>query len=390
MKTMKKLCQAIMRMVLAISMVFGTGICSVFADELESSNLNNALDSQNAIVTSLTTNRQSISNAFDLLEEAEELDGNNPDILIEHIDYIIQEEGENPDLENLKTLITDAQSLNAEYIALTDDEKAIYDNYFEELILEDYVYSGESYEDIVNYYAKISNIILDIGLATANANAITISSNNDLYSLKVNGLELDVDNLTLTIYVGYEVEDLEVIANAYMSGITNVEIIKPNTLIVGENEVKVIVTSLNGQVKEYILTVIRQNQSADQGDPADEKETTNTTDTKKTVVTPLVNESTDKEDTVTSLVSTTNNVSDSTDDSDIDEKTDNKSNNKKETKKYDEEVEEESGLNGLTVLLIVGGIALIGFGIYMLFGDKDDNTVGIKKTNNKSNQKNKK
>ena len=371
MKHVKKLCQATVKVLLVSAMVFQMGITGVFALEPTQPTI---LDDQNVIVELLNTNKESYENALEILNEAQELDGNDPDVLIGHIDYINSQNVEvNDDLENLKSLIEGAKALNEEYSRLTSEEDKIeYAENFAQKILNEYREPNTNIEELTNYYAQMSNILMDIGLA----DAVAAISDNSALEIYVNGLPMDVDKLTDTVYVGNMVEDLEVLVVLNGAEATY-EITKPEVLGVGDNEVKITITAPNGSVKEYVYNVVREDVFAAQGDGTDEKTT-------QAVVTPLVAEP-EKETTSTITYSVSNDVDEIT--IEDDEKEETKTEDEEE---YDEELEEEKGLNGFTILLIVAGIALIGFGIYMLFGDKDDVTPkNNKKVSNSSKPKNK-
>lgn len=427
MKTMKKLCQATLKFVLVLTMVFGIGVTGVFADEIPENNQNNtnisdllnevkALDpeeknyglqtiigaieydlEENLIdeehlnsLTNIVTGISSLfSNIYDNKESysqvIEKLDMdqlNDRDNLITYLETV---KNANVDLsdsfDNLIALINSSDSLATVYNdvknnpdSVNQELSSLYDMVMFQHALIKY---NSSDSDYISVIGKLLNS--DITLNETIVEVQSVASDNSLVYLEVNGLELDVNNLTGTVYVGYEVENLDVQAfqNTFA---TTVEIIKPDVLVVGDNEVKIIVTSLDGQVKEYVLNVIRLDASADQGDPADETQN---------VVEPVAAQ---PETTEAEVVPMTNNVTTtSTVTKPKEEKK--KEDTKKETKKYEEDEEEKEGLNGFTVLLIVGGIALIGFGIYMLFGDKDDEIPTVKEVkkpnkNLKSNKNN--
>ena len=434
MKTMKKLCQATLRLVLAISMVFGTGITSVFANEpgtadpdkvavvnallgelktldpelknVEFQNMISGIEERDANATS--NDNEYLDNVANVIEgvkdfntdlysnktlyeqaiaglDAQELYYNEH--LIEYIQSVI-DNNETPELNEsfnaLIQLIQKSDSLATTYNSISGNEEiaGIYDTVFEQYTIVNYETATSN--DFIAVIGPVLNSETRLNEIVANVN--TIASDNTLTELVVNGLELDVNELTGTIYVGYQVEVLDVIATT-TNGNASVQIIKPEVLVVGNNEVRIIVTSLDGQVREYILNVIRQGEFADQGDAEDE--TTNT----QVEATPLeVTPNESEEVAVTTLANTNDSANTST--VEDEETTTDEEKDEKEAKKYDEEIaEDEEGLNGFTVLLIVGGIALIGFGIYMLFGDKDDEipkVKGIKNSKNNSKSKNRK
>ena len=434
MKTMKKLCQATIRFVLAISMVFGTGITSVFANEpgtadpdkvavvnallgelktldpeLKNVEFQNMISGIEERVANATSNdNEYLDNVTNVIEgvkdfntdlysnktlyeqaiaglDAQELYYNEH--LIEYIQSVI-DNNVTPELNEsfnaLIQLIQKSDSLATTYNSISENEEiaGIYDTVFEQYTIVNYETATSN--DFIAVIGPVLNGETRLNEIVANVN--TIASDNTLTELVVNGLELDVNELTGTIYVGYQVEVLDVIATT-TNGNASVQIIKPEVLVVGNNEVRIIVTSLDGQVREYILNVIRQGEFADQGDAEDE--TTNT----QVEATPLeVTPNESEEVAVTTLANTNDSANTST--VEDEETTTDEEKDEKEAKKYDEEIaEDEEGLNGFTVLLIVGGIALIGFGIYMLFGDKDDEipkVKGIKNSKNNSKSKNRK
>lgn len=374
MKAIKKLCQATLTLVLTISLVFGTGIKGVFAN-VQSGEYQTAIQEQTEFMELLSNNMESYKNALNLLSDAEELNSNDQATINNYIDTLINSDAttdsDEDSLNELKNLLIAANEVEASLSLVTDDsEKELYSQNFKVLVTN--LVTQDNIDGLADFLANIVTIIPDFGLS----DAIVSVSSTDLSELEVNGLQLNLDETTATLYVGYEVIDLEVVATPVLST-TRVEIIKPSELVVGNNEVRIIVTPLSGQVKEYILNVVRLKQYEAQGDGKDEATSSSSSSTS---VEPMV--ATQEESTpISSYVSksTSSAVSiDETEDSD-----------KKEVKEYDEEVAEEKGLNGLTILLIVAGIALIGFGIYMLFGDKDDDIpeVKTKKVNNIGNTK---
>ncbi len=169
------------------------------------------------------------------------------------------------------------------------------------------------------------------------------SADNNLTSLTINGIEMDVKEETYKVYVGNDVTELKVVF-AKSNENAKVEILNSENLKVGANEVIVIVTAENGDVRQYTIEVIR-------AEATPVVATTETDNKEEVVVTPL-----------------TNNTSNET----IEEEHKNTSDS---AEKYDEEIEEKEGLSALTVFLIVAGIALVGYGIYKLFGDKEDQKI---------------
>ena len=176
------------------------------------------------------------------------------------------------------------------------------------------------------------------------------SCDNTLSNLKANDIELDLTQQSHKIYVGNDVTKLDL---SYLKNHekATVEVVNPEELKVGSNEVIVRVTAENGEVREYVLEVIRA-----------EKEVVATTTENNT-----------KEEVKATQMST-NNYSDETIENTV-ELEEEKSNTSNSNEKYNEEIEEEKGLNGLTVLLIVAGIALVGFGIYKIFGEQEDKKI---------------
>lgn len=177
------------------------------------------------------------------------------------------------------------------------------------------------------------------------------SCDNTLSNLKANDIELDLTQGTHKIYVGNDVTKLDLLYLKNHEKAT-VEVVNPEELKVGSNKVIVRVTAENGEVREYVLEVIRE-----------EKEVAASTTENNT-----------KEEVKATQMST-NNYSDETIDNTVEEVEEEKSNTSDSNEKYNEELEEETGLNGLTVLLIVAGIALVGFGIYKIFGEQEDKKI---------------
>ncbi len=186
------------------------------------------------------------------------------------------------------------------------------------------------------------------------------SCDNTLKNLIANNIELDLTKENQTITVGHDVTSIELIFEANNPN-AKVEVLNNTDLKVGENTVLVIVTAPNGEVRQYTLTVVRQ-----------EKEASN-------LVTTVSN--TNQNNTEDEENSSVETVKVSTEDStalEDDEKTvdnEEKSNTSDSSEKYNEEIEEDEGTNGLIILIIVVGIALVGFGIYKLFGDKEGKKI---------------
>lgn len=443
MKTARKLCQTMLSFILVCSMFFGTGITNVIAESIDTTALETnlaevktlvekietayeyeqsasakdtinsikdqlviienmiasddlqGLDEKNAYleaIKEILTNVSEYTKGYDSLfvelfdeekienyylalqdlEAADDLGYDNGEI---H-NYIQSRKDEalanaSEDLYNalcdLENLIIEAEAVGSIYEVMSGidykEYQSIYETLYNEYILVSLTAPQEvpndkvleAYEIMNNMLADFSAIFPDVGFGGILENIEKIVSNNNLKELVVNGLELDVKELSHTVYVGYELENLEVIATAEDSRAT-VSITKPDVLVEGDNAVSVKVVALNGEVKEYKVNVVKLAKNADQGDA--EEPTTPVEETKEV------------EETITY-------VSNDTKDEVEEETTTEKEEDKEE---YDEEIEEESGLNGFTILLIVGGIALIGFGIYMLFGDKDEEIPKVKET----------
>lgn len=169
------------------------------------------------------------------------------------------------------------------------------------------------------------------------------SCDNTLTNLTVNGIELDTNESNHKIYVGNNVTELQILFERSNPN-SKVEILNGKDLKVGSNEVIVIVTAENGEVRQYTLEVVRAEEVV--------ATTMETTDTDDVETITLNNSVVEDEETIKEEIK---NTSDS-------------------ALKYNEEVEED-GLNGLTVLLIVIGIALVGFGVYKIFGEKEDQKI---------------
>jgi len=175
------------------------------------------------------------------------------------------------------------------------------------------------------------------------------SCDNNLTSLTVNGIEMDVTEGTYKVYVGNDVTEIKVLFEQSSSN-AKVEVLNATNLKVGTNEVIVLVTAENGEVRQYTIEVVR-------AEATPIVTTTETDDTIEAVVTPLTN----------------NNVSNETIEEEVIEEE--HKNTSDSAEKYDEEIEEKEGLSALTVLLIVIGIALVGYGVYKIFGEKEDRKI---------------
>lgn len=442
MKTARKLCQTMLSFILVCSMFFGTGITSVIAEGIDPTVVQNNLYDvetligdfedleryQNYGTDNMKNTINSIKDQLDIIQNM--IDSGDLQGLAEKNDYLVAIYNildnilnHNANLLQLVSRISDncykafedlksaddlgydegrihsyitgrieiAENNNDDALAtalgeldqFVTEAENIVNPYYEDMMNEDYgeyedifkslyseflkmiftvpsdVQNDEDalgmYNELLNKFVDFSSILPDVGMRESAETIQKIISNNSLKELVVNGLELDVKELSHTVYVGYELENLEVIATAEDSRAT-VSITKPDVLIVGDNAVSVKVVALNGDVKEYKVNVVKLEKTADQGDA--QEPTTPVEETKEV------------EETITY-------VSNDTKDEVEEETTTEKEEDKEE---YDEEIEEESGLNGFTILLIVGGIALIGFGIYMLFGDKDEEIPKVKET----------
>jgi len=170
------------------------------------------------------------------------------------------------------------------------------------------------------------------------------SCENRLTSLVVNGIEMDVTKETYKVYVGNDVTEIKVLFEQTNKN-SKVEVLNADNLKVGTNEVIVIVTAENGDVRQYTIEVIRAEAQV---------VTTTEVDNNEAVVTPL-----------------TNNTSNETVEEVVEEETKNTSDS---ATKYNEEIEEE-GLSALTVFFIVVGIAFVGYGVYKIFGEKEDKKI---------------
>lgn len=185
------------------------------------------------------------------------------------------------------------------------------------------------------------------------------SCDNTLTNLTINGIEMDVLEETYKVYVGNDVTEIKVLFEQAHEN-AKVEVLNAKDLKVGTNEVIVVVTAENGEIRQYVIEVIRAEAKA--------------------VVTTTENKTDDEVKTITLNNSVVEEV----------EPEDEHKNTSDSNEKYNEEVEEE-GLSALTVLLIVIGIGLVGYGIYKIFGDKEDQKIDkafgtSKKTPNKTSK----
>jgi len=343
------------------------------------SNILNYNDQFEVLIGNIFDDFESNYLALEDLESAEELSNDNGAIA-EYINYrigVAREAGNDELVEaliDLFNMIRFAENfVNPSYVTMIEtdyeDNQSVYETLYKEYILmglvipEDFGLTNEevllTYELLTNTFVDFSAILPDVGFGE-NLEAIEkIVSNNNLKELKVNGLELDVKEVEHTVYVGNELEVVEVIATPEDSRAT-VSITKPDLLVEGDNSVNVKVVSLNGNIKEYNVKVVKLAKTAEQGDAEEPKVEVQTNQTVEEEIKPTY---------------TTNN---NTTKDEVEEEPKETTPEKEDKEEYDEEIEEESGLNGFTILLIVGGIALIGFGIYMLFGDKDEEIPKVK------------
>lgn len=176
------------------------------------------------------------------------------------------------------------------------------------------------------------------------------SCNNKISSLIVNDIELDINELNHKIYVGNDVTSLKILVEK-LGQDSIVEILNADNLKVGSNEVIILIKAPNGDIRQYTLEVIRAEKEATLVAPVVKKTNSNTTAT------------------VTTLGVKTND--DVSLDEDIEDKKD-ISNTSDSDKKYNEKVKEEDGLSFWVVFIIVILIAIIGYIIYKLFGEKED------------------
>lgn len=210
----------------------------------------------------------------------------------------------------------------------------------------------------------------------------------DLQSLTIQGFKFDKDALDsgeLNLYVAYDVKDASVELET-SSDVATYEITGNTNLMVGENTITVTVTAENGNTKTYKVIVNRMEQYVEQGDVTDNNEPQ--TNNSNTVAAPVETPQEDNAEDVVALVNNTvSNKKDTTnnkvnakakENENAKEKDEEKKSNTSDSKdKYNEELKDED-MSPLTILLIVAGIALVGFGIYMLFGKGDEDEEDIK------------
>ena len=242
-------------------------------------------------------------------------------------------------LNNLKTLIASSEELADKYEGITAKERGEYKTFFN-ILHEEYILSTlngalgdnptlETYTSLQNNVVKLSSEIRNVGLGTLNDTINNIISSTDLKVFKINGININTTLSKPVMYVGNEVTEVEVVAIAKETNTTLVRVEKPDTLLIGSNEVRVVVTALNGTTKEYIVEVIRL-------------------DVEKVEIVPVV-EPTIAEPEEIEVVPVENEATEEPEAEDITTQND----------KTDETEEEEEKVNAFTILLIVGGIGLI-------------------------------
>ncbi|NLC54258.1 MAG: cadherin-like beta sandwich domain-containing protein [Erysipelothrix sp.] len=94
----------------------------------------------------------------------------------------------------------------------------------------------------------------------SDGNTAPLSTNNNLSSLTVSGCDLgfSADKLAYECEVDNLIDSVDVVATQDDSKAT-VQVIKPDSLVVGPNEIKVIVTSESDATKEYVINVTRSS-----------------------------------------------------------------------------------------------------------------------------------
>lgn len=282
----------------------------------------------------------------------------NYEILDSYIKYVNSPANIKQQVETLKTSLNSYEDVEKVDKAIEEDVFGLNGKYMEELnSIKNESNTDEERLQILSKLALMEDLLekikTEILPSTANEETVITpitekieelreyyskSADNNLTSLTINGIEMDVKEETYKVYVGYDVTELKVLFEKSNPN-AKVEILNAKDLKVGSNEVIVVVTAENGDVRQYTIEVIRAEAS-----PV--VTTTEADDTDEVVVTPL-----------------TNNVSNET----VEEEHKNTSDS---ATKYDEE-----GLSAFTVLLIVAGIALVGYGVYKIFGDKEDKKI---------------
>lgn len=203
----------------------------------------------------------------------------------------------------------------------------------------------------------------------------SISCDNTLKSLTANNITIDLSSSDQKITVGNDVTEIEILYELSDPNST-VEILNNKDLKVGENTITIVVTAPNGEVRNYTIIVVRE-----------EKQESSVVTTEST---------NDTNDSVTTLQTSTNT---SSEDDNMTVDNEKISNTSDSNEKYNEELADESGVSVWIILLIVIGIALVGYGVYKLFGDKEDKKIDkafeskkveTKKSNNNTHKNNKK
>ncbi len=202
-----------------------------------------------------------------------------------------------------------------------------------------------------------------------------------LNSLTVHGFEFEKEAIDsgnkLSLYVDNSVTKVDIeftLSDSNSRG----EILGNENLKVGENEITIKVTDKYDNVKTYTVIVNRLEKYADLGDVDLSKNNTTTTNTSNSNV-QVMNVEETIEDTAVLLENTESTAAKSSTEStdNTTKKDETKSNTSDSKDKYNEDLEEEK-TNPLTIVLIIAGIALVGFGIYMLFGKDEDDEDDIK------------
>lgn len=283
------------------------------------------------------------------------------EILDAYIKYVNGPANIKQQVETLKASLNSSEDVEKVDKAIEEDIFGLNGNYMEELdSIKNESNTDEERLQILNklelmdkYLNKIKAEILP---STANVEtAITPitdkitelkekfgkSCDNTLTNLTINGIEMDVKEESYKVYVGNDVTELTIIFEKSNQN-AKVEILNGKDLKVGTNEVIVLVTAENGEVRQYIIEVIRAEA------PVVTVENDNTDKAVATQLNNVISEETVEEEH--------KNTSDS-------------------AERYDQEIEEKEGLSAFTVLLIVAGIALVGYGVYKIFGDKEDQKI---------------
>ena len=249
-----------------------------------------------------------------------------------------------------------------------------------------------------------------------NINNITDISEYNFY----NDVTLNLLNKTIEIYknkiLKLEIQGKEFSYDEILAGNTKINVTNSVTSIdynvevpegryyevsgdkdlkVGDNIIEIKVYSNSDIERIFTVIVTRLEKYVDQGDvviPNEDATNTNeTAQTNQSSVTPLVSNTTQTESTTEAVLTTTadeqendngevSNDSNDTDDSIESNDTDEKSEDEKNTESDEIDEEESEEMSPLTTILVLIGIALVGFGIYLLFGNDEDNDDVITKT----------